>query len=168
MADLPHLSHPYQGKRKSHNGPLSSNPVLAYENSRTCLSPPPQLDSDLLAPRDIGNVALPATTQTDDNVEEICPICLDPIFLRSSKISVLPCLHSFCRSCIELWTLSYGKGAHPLGLPQGTCPLCKTDFKEGVVQILGPQKGSETGSVRVGIVDVHLMTSCAQSNIIRN
>ncbi|KAJ3350289.1 hypothetical protein GGF32_004981 [Allomyces javanicus] len=60
-----------------------------------------------------------------------CPICLDPLLAADGASRVtLPCLHAFCRRCIEAWALEDAARA-AASLPR--CPLCKTAFEHGVV-----------------------------------
>ncbi|KAJ3294269.1 hypothetical protein HDU79_011231 [Rhizoclosmatium sp. JEL0117] len=51
------------------------------------------------------------------DAQEPCPICLDTLFATTCLV---PCLHTFCLTCISTWAQS-----------STLCPLCKTVFGEG-------------------------------------
>ncbi|KAJ3372662.1 hypothetical protein GGF31_001684 [Allomyces arbusculus] len=71
--------------------------------------------------------AVPATSRIDSS----CPICLDPLLAEDGASRVtLPCLHAFCRRCIEAWAL---EDAARAATSRPRCPLCKTTFEHGVV-----------------------------------
>lgn len=48
----------------------------------------------------------------NSSVEENCPICLDTL---SEMQTTLPCLHTFCKACLDLWLKDNNR-----------CPICKT------------------------------------------
>ncbi|KNE62225.1 hypothetical protein AMAG_07465 [Allomyces macrogynus ATCC 38327] len=65
------------------------------------------------------------------NNDPACPICLDPLLAADGASRVtLPCLHAFCRRCIEAWALEDAVRAATL---RPRCPLCKATFEHGVV-----------------------------------
>ena len=63
--------------------------------------------------------ALPPSSATDEEGAEeggTCAICLGD-FEAGEEVRLLPCLHEFCKPCIDVWIERQGLSA--------SCPLCK-------------------------------------------
>jgi len=57
-----------------------------------------------------------------DPLKQRCAICLDRG--RVIKVSITPCMHSFCRGCIERWD----RHSKTKGQTVNQCPLCSSSF----------------------------------------
>ena len=57
-----------------------------------------------------------AAAEAGDGDGETCAICLGD-FEEGEEVRLLPCLHEFCKGCIDLWIERQGLAA--------ACPLCK-------------------------------------------
>lgn len=55
----------------------------------------------------------------EDDIHEICMICLENLSLKSYKRTLL-CNHCFHKKCIDKWILDY----------KPSCPLCLKDYKD--------------------------------------
>ena len=78
-------------------------------------------------------------TLEDDDDEDCCPVCLD----AKVTVSCVPCGHSLCAGCLELWRQTnasfYAVAKNGADAVATTCPMCRahiTGFTEYVPQCL--------------------------------
>ena len=64
----------------------------------------------------------------EEDDERFCDICMFTI-----KETVLPCLHAFCRDCIDAWLQK-----------EGNCPMCRTERGSIESYSLMNERDSET------------------------
>ena len=88
-------------------------------------------------------------TLEDDDDEDCCPVCLD----AKVTVSCVPCGHSLCAGCLELWRQTnasfYAVAKNGADAVATTCPMCRahiTGFTEYVhtVPKHGAHKRRET------------------------
>ena len=88
-------------------------------------------------------------TLEDDDDEDCCPVCLD----AKVSVSCVPCGHSLCAGCLELWRQTnasfYAVAKNGADAVATTCPMCRahiTGFTEYVhtVPKHGAHKRRET------------------------
>mmetsp|Transcript_59417 Transcript_59417/g.145401 ORF Transcript_59417/g.145401 Transcript_59417/m.145401 type:complete len:1326 (-) Transcript_59417:1146-5123(-) len=70
----------------------------------------------------IANMLDNAIRNDDSNLKEECSICLENLPLHDSVVT--PCLHLFCRSCLQ----STIETANSSEKTVATCPVCQKDF----------------------------------------
>ena len=89
------------------------------------------------------------TLDDDDDDEDCCPVCLD----AKVTVSCVPCGHSLCAGCLELWRQTnasfYAVAKNGADAIATTCPMCRahiTGFTEYVhtVPKHGAHKRRET------------------------
>jgi hypothetical protein len=76
------------------------------------------------------NIEIPAE-QLAETFPDVCPICLDS-FSRNQSVTLHPCGHSMCNTCIQPWIGRFDPAAaaaasSPLASTgHKTCPLCRS------------------------------------------
>jgi hypothetical protein len=81
-------------------------------------------------------------TLEDDDDEDCCPVCLD----AKVSVSCVPCGHSLCAGCLELWRQTnasfYAVAKNGADAVATTCPMCRAHITGFTEYVTVPKHGA--------------------------